>query len=418
MVGNNMELRIYFVVILIVIITLPPTSVERTIVRSDPGTVQTVQRSEEPPSQPAKKEKPDFFKSWRMLAELEDANETELAMRVVRSWTEHEFYVAFTDPKIDNDVSLQLADRRLIEIGLTRIWSKILSDCCMRDGIQGTVLDVGGNLGWYSLLSASYGCKSIAWEPIPRYRQFFEASVAMNDFTDLISIRPYITAEVSGGTETIRAPKRGNWGTSGVLEHGGHNTHHSYEVKKESLDDVIPPNTKICALKVDVEGFEPAVFAGAKKLLQSGNVENVLFEYTPLIQKGKRSREDKIKESVGYVKDLLDYGYDMYNIHTGKFHVSTNTQQSPGFWSKPLEGGVEYITYENLKHDFDDCEIMKTWDWDKNPNFPAHNMSFKSSFGYNTNVWGSLKGKSFSKVANIKKERSVRSGVAFPKHKK
>ena len=38
--------------------------------------------------------------------------------------------------------------------------------------------------------------------------------------------------------------------------------------------------TKIVLLKVDVEGFEPSVFQGAKKLLNSSIIENIVMEMT------------------------------------------------------------------------------------------------------------------------------------------
>lgn len=47
-------------------------------------------------------------------------------------------------------------------------------------------MDVGGNFGWYSLYAAAMGCRVIAWEPVPLFRDFFKYGVAINGFGHLI----------------------------------------------------------------------------------------------------------------------------------------------------------------------------------------------------------------------------------------
>ena len=71
------------------------------------------------------------------------------------------------------------------------MWHYRLKHSCRRpDGSRGLVLDVGGNFGWYSLYAASMGCRVIAWEPVPMFRDFFKYGVAINGFGHLIQVRP------------------------------------------------------------------------------------------------------------------------------------------------------------------------------------------------------------------------------------
>jgi hypothetical protein len=57
----------------------------------------------------------------------------------------------------------------------------------------------------------------------------------------------------------------------------------SHDVPKQDID--IGPlccAVACCAvLQVDVEGREPDVFATARKLLASGQVQNIILEYSP-----------------------------------------------------------------------------------------------------------------------------------------
>ena len=69
------------------------------------------------------------------------------------------------------------------------MWHYRLKKSCQRpDGSRGLVLDVGGNFGWYSLYAAAMGCRVIAWEPVPIFRDFFKYGVAINGFGHLIQV--------------------------------------------------------------------------------------------------------------------------------------------------------------------------------------------------------------------------------------
>ncbi len=68
-----------------------------------------------------------------------------------------------------------------------QVWYWQLKGRCLRpDGSRALVVDVGANFGWYSLFAAAMGCRVVAWEPVPHFRDFFRYGIALNNFSHLI----------------------------------------------------------------------------------------------------------------------------------------------------------------------------------------------------------------------------------------
>ena len=81
-------------------------------------------------------------------------------------------------------------------VWIAQVWYYRLKRACIRaDGSRGLVVDVGGNFGWYSLFAAAMGCRVIAWEPVPHFRDFFSYGVAVNGFENLIQVSKGLEAE-------------------------------------------------------------------------------------------------------------------------------------------------------------------------------------------------------------------------------
>ena len=215
----------------------------------------------------------------------------------------------------------------------TLIFQTILdhSDGC-QDG-RALVVDVGAHVGYFSLLSAAYGCRVASFEPNGLALKYLEASKDFNNFGN-ISIHPEgvgedVTeavytetdtwalnnfgatkrrqlAEVSSTDTTLR---RVSDRSSGMRFASTNNQtmevaksvrrksnvqsdddtapakdHHSQfrgrrmlgTVRVTQLDRVV--NESVLLLKIDTEGYETKVIAGAKALLSQHRVANVLVE--------------------------------------------------------------------------------------------------------------------------------------------
>jgi FkbM family methyltransferase len=187
-----------------------------------------------------------------------------------------------------------------------------------------TAIDVGANAGWHTLLMASRvgaGGRVIAVEPNPSSRERLEHAVAINRLVN-VRVDPRALAD-RDGTRPFDAPPAGDvWDGSGRLIDDGEvrlkpDTTTSVRLKPDATTNVQPkpdattnvrlkPDTtsddptarmsvavttidalaaehaidRVALIKIDVEGWEPAVLRGAVNVLRASRPA-VIFEYDP-----------------------------------------------------------------------------------------------------------------------------------------
>ena len=150
---------------------------------------------------------------------------------------------------------------------------------------KGLVIDVGMNIGWFSLLSRKLGHQVAGFEPNPVMHVRICESLALNDWGEDNSVRifPYGLAEEDAmmNLTTGKNPGQSSFDETRLAP----KFRKTLPVQVVTLDGVarqegwLERNGPIIhLLKVDVEGYELHVFRGAKKLIQSSRVDNVLME--------------------------------------------------------------------------------------------------------------------------------------------
>lgn len=164
-----------------------------------------------------------------------------------------------------------------------------------------TVCDVGASFGYYTLLMAEkVGAlgRVHAFEPNPAVAALLRQSVAVNGFHPRVSIhqlalgaedgelRLHVDPESVGGA--FLSPADAQAGTDAI------------PVVVRRLDDLVPSDHKVDFLKVDVEGFEAAVMAGARATLKRSELKGALLEF--------RRMSDEMIMLPEYIKHLYDRG--------------------------------------------------------------------------------------------------------------
>jgi FkbM family methyltransferase len=196
------------------------------------------------------------------------------------------------------------------------------------------VVDVGGNIGWFSLLSASLGFHVDVMEPNVANVMRLCESKRLNQWTTIELEKDIVNRRTKRGSIHIRQYGVGSNYSSSILYLGKNpgkatlvrsmlpsRKRKEIKIRERSitiiaLDSMAEDlgwfdlNAQIAVLKVDVEGYEPSVFQGATRLLHSGLVKNVVMEIT--------SQHDN-SENEKMLDLLAEAGYYPYKIRNERF---------------------------------------------------------------------------------------------------
>jgi FkbM family methyltransferase len=130
-----------------------------------------------------------------------------------------------------------------------------------------TVIDVGANAGFFSLLAASRVGASgrvLAFEPVPAVRAVLEANLRLNHMSH-VALHAVALAD-RPGTLTLYEGPAAHRGLSSIrpLAHSPR----THEVHARPLDDWLPELPPVKLVKIDVEGAEHHVLAGMRALIE------------------------------------------------------------------------------------------------------------------------------------------------------
>ena len=280
------------------------------------------------------------------------------------------FYLSTSDAKVDAFRISIFTGGDYYEGHMTTAMQTIMEDVCERmterndrdgGGRRPIMLDVGGNVGWFSMLSAAHGAEVFVFEPnVVNMIRLCESSV-LNGWT-LSSdpmrniVHPYLkgVSDTHGSQEVMykvdpRNPgsfsfskenadsHASRFGEVDTLEDGDKLqliTLDALALDQRWLDD--DNNTTIAILKIDVEGLEMKVLLGARKLLMSRKVQDIFLEW-------KRSQVHRWEEMS---EILLQSGYVIYKYGGGGGpNMLVTTKYANG---KELAKGIAAIsTVEN-----------------------------------------------------------------------
>lgn len=154
----------------------------------------------------------------------------------------------------------------------------VLRHLPLRD--DAVVLDVGANLGWYSLLLARRcpRARIHAFEPEPRNLALLRANLQQNGITN-VTVHAVAVAERSGAMKFFPYPDK-NMGRHSLVPMDGLQP---IDVQVVSLDDFLRAERidarAVEFVKIDVEGYELPVLQGASSLLAASPL--MLAEFAP-----------------------------------------------------------------------------------------------------------------------------------------
>jgi FkbM family methyltransferase len=189
-----------------------------------------------------------------------------------------------------------------------------------------TVLDVGANIGGAALLAArlmrNHG-RLFAFEADPDTCATLRTNFELNRLPATFEALNRAVASNRGTVTLHRFPRQASsWNSLARFEAHGLTPQSSIDVEALDLDSFASERRLefIDLLKVDVEGAEPEVFAGASALLQRHAIRRVLFEisHVPLYGSGHTVND--------VLEPLLSAGYSLAAIRADGQLYTTSAQ--------------------------------------------------------------------------------------------
>lgn len=153
-------------------------------------------------------------------------------------------------------------------------------------------LDVGANIGTYSILAASKGAKVIAVEPASETINFLHRNILLNGWE--VDIR-----EAAVGSQPGSASFTQGFDQQNHLDVQGSRT-----VAVTTIDEILG-HRRAAGLKLDVEGYELEALRGARKALRGNRIDLLQLEWNSLADRTP-------------VADLLaEFGYGLFAPRPG-----------------------------------------------------------------------------------------------------
>lgn len=173
-----------------------------------------------------------------------------------------------------------------------------------------TVVDVGAALGlWTVPLAAKArerGGHVIAFEPMAANNRWLARNLALNNLTSAVTVHPVALGEAHGDGTLFTAEPYGGNGVLDATEPGLTVAYDGEHTEVIRLDDVTSPS-RISLMKLDVEGCEPLVLRGARRILERDRpAVYAEFNRTWLARRGLALSE--------CLAEMSELGYDAFSL--------------------------------------------------------------------------------------------------------
>jgi FkbM family methyltransferase len=165
------------------------------------------------------------------------------------------------------------------------------------------VVDIGANLGWFSLLAAKKGAKKVvSFEPDSQVNSYLEKSIAYNGFHNSIELNKICLMDYVGECSFTESISTNVGSSSSVRKTTGNRF-----IRKCSTLDVIFPHETIDIMKLDVEGAERRILKGAAGLLKEKRIMNMIIEYNHDAWEGEQEFVEFASDTGFKATKIVDY---------------------------------------------------------------------------------------------------------------
>jgi len=192
-------------------------------------------------------------------------------------------------------------------------WEKFIVEIFKREIKKGmTVLDIGANIGYYTLIAANLVGRNgrvFAFEPEPNNFFYLKENIKANSYENVVCCIQKGVSNKTGETKLFLDDETITYHR--IYDIG--NGRKSVTINTITLDDFFKnSNAKIDFIKVDVEGAEAAVFQGMTNILKENKKIKIITEFYPL------RLIDYGYDPETFLNELMKYSFKLYNINEPK----------------------------------------------------------------------------------------------------
>ena len=196
--------------------------------------------------------------------------------------------------KIKIDIPLKLGKDTIYVNSINRCIAKTLwESACMSDlepelckktikkGM--TVLDIGANIGFFTMLFAKLVGKEgkvFAFEPDPNNFRLLKKNIETNKYTNVVCVNKAVSNKTAPGTLFISEEHHGD---HRIFDPNDKRT--SIDIQTISIDDFIKEDTTVDFIKIDIQGAEYLAFEGMEKTLKKAQHISIISEFCPALLK-------------------------------------------------------------------------------------------------------------------------------------
>jgi FkbM family methyltransferase len=184
-------------------------------------------------------------------------------------------------------------------------------------------IDIGAHIGYYSLLLSKWVGQTgrvFSYEPVPYTYSFLERNLQHNATSNVKAEQA--AAGSRNGVVRMAFPNGGRLGWSTVSDSGDVDvrcTTIDSEVSRLALD-------RVDFVKIDTEGYEPQVLAGAERTIQQMRPK-IMFE----VNRNALERHDV---SPARVRDFfLSHNYELFTAERRGLSLITDLSQGPSYFN-------------------------------------------------------------------------------------
>lgn len=176
-------------------------------------------------------------------------------------------------------------------------------------------IDVGANVGYFSLLAAERvggGGQVHAFEPVPANCAMLREFAAMNRLGNIVA-RQVAVFDGTRASVPFHIPVGVGSSGWGAIATGGADGAGIAQVASTSLDEYVQTQdlARVRLVKIDAEGVEAAILAGARALLARADAPDVIAEVNPFLLRKHGADERDL------VATLEAHGFTVRELSTG-----------------------------------------------------------------------------------------------------